>query len=664
LRRSTFAEIMGDDAHDSDLSMRMNLALLLWQPKLVRAKCCGCVPLRLGGALVCLLTILQGACALFEAYEVDSLLMRNRNPYGTVWYVVLGLWGISFVVAGIIGAFGVLARSTNCVIGLFVWRVVCLLFLLPLSGCVVAFNTLGIGAILSVLVVALQLMLELFLLWVLFHTILLVYSDEHISDHLKMALNVAQGSARAHDHGLLDTIHLLDGLLEQPKVEGLLHFSGVDTSGFRAMVSSALRLGVDVLPHRPPKQDLAPLTSAARHTLSAALRIRYQYGDPKLHTYHMVLAAWDQNYFDERGGTAEHVLRSTTFKHAAALEEVDRLREESKPPLKPESPKVLGYLPLEETLIVYLALEIVFCLVSLICVLFYGHSIMWLFGLLTTHGLRVAEFWLSLVGVIFGVFALLAIGSHRSARSKIQMASSLRVGTKHAQELDVGEASHLLQGQPQVASWLKTMRVSAARLSLYLIFDMVRMFVCIPLVLMGLVLGNVCGAYVHGIANTSNALNIFSNVAPMHCTLNNVYLLICIVCIFALDLYMIWCILSLWHEYAFGWTTTDPKFAMYLDPFGCVDEEAWFWLAGRNKGSVNLSSGNPQKKQDHKELHKEHKEKHKHDYGHHHAAKAPKPKGPPRAHLVQAVAAVAMAPPGGSWSACYQKFLQEMRMAL
>merc|ERR1719240_336194 len=68
----------------------------------------------------------------------------------------------------------------------------------------------------------------------------------------------------------------------------------------------------------------------------------------------------------------------------------------------------------------------------------------------------------------------------------------------------------------------------------------------------------------------------------MHCSAKDYHLLGWGLGLVLLDLYMMWCFVSLWHEYAFGWTTTDPRFAMYLDPFACVHEEAWWGLAGGN----------------------------------------------------------------------------------
>lgn len=194
--------------------------------------------------------------------------------------------------------------------------------------------------------------------------------------------------------------------------------------------------------------------------------------------------------------------------------------------------------------------------------------------------MRVLEFLVSFIGLVLGIwFGLASIWRHRTARLRIQQASALHVGKTHAQELDVQEAASLLRGEPFTAQWLGVMRKSAARLSIYLLFDVMRAFVVMPMALMALVVGNVCGSYIHGIANLSMATRFFSNEHPMHCNSGDWEILIDLSLLGLLDVYIIWSILSLWHEYAFGWTTTDASNAMYIDPFE-FDAYKFVWLAG------------------------------------------------------------------------------------
>jgi hypothetical protein len=277
------------------------------------------------------------------------------------------------------------------------------------------------------------------------------------------------------------------------------------------------------------------------------------------------------------------------------MEEIHRRKMEETPPITPKAPTILGCLPLEETVFVYICLEVIWCITSIICVLFFGVSATWIIGLKTTPSMRVLEFIISLLGLILGVgFALKSIWQHRIARLRIQQASAKLVGgERHAQELDVQEAAALLRGEPKTAEWLGVMRVSAARLSIYLLFDVMRVFIAMPMALMALVVGNVCGSYIHGISNLAMATRMFSNEMPMHCNMDDweVLFLLSLVCF--LDLYIVWSILSLWHEYAFGWTTTDPDNAMYIDPFE-VDAYKFVWLAGGVPEGSALLRGHPE----------------------------------------------------------------------
>jgi len=392
--------------------------------------------------------------------------------------------------------------------------------------------------------------------------------------------------------------------------------------------------------------NLAPFTPASHEVLHHALVLQDEREDKRLRLEHIILAMWDSQ--------KSYVCANTNLDRAKCIEEMDKRKEEEKPPLTPKAPKILGCLPLEETVFVYVCLEIVWCLISIICTLFFGVSGTYIIGLKTTPGMRTFEFLLSFVGLILGVWlGAVSIWRHRIARLRLQQASVRHVGKQHAQELDVREAASLLSGEPKTAQWLGQMRVCAARLSVYLIFDVMRAFMVMPMALMALVVGNVCGSYVHGIANLSHATRLFSNELPMHCTLGDFEILFWLSALCLLDLYIIWSILSLWHEYAFGWTTTDVNNAIYIDPFN-FDAYKFAWLAGGVPEGSSLLKDHPEL-----EAHPQ-QGKMKSATGKETLRKAKKEPAP--AHFMGALKAVVHNRP--TMEETYEKFRRELRFAL
>eukprot|EP00746_Dinoflagellata_sp_MGD_P008830 gnl/MRDRNA2_/MRDRNA2_117727_c0_seq1.p1 gnl/MRDRNA2_/MRDRNA2_117727_c0~~gnl/MRDRNA2_/MRDRNA2_117727_c0_seq1.p1 ORF type:complete len:688 (-),score=85.97 gnl/MRDRNA2_/MRDRNA2_117727_c0_seq1:12-1871(-) len=558
-------------------------------------------------AVIILLTTLQGLSALsFLAEEspwvfmsirraavyanyyflwiFSTVIFRDHNPLGASLYFLAFAYGCGSLAAAFSATYGCISKKSNFVLALGVWKAFCLLSSVLLYGYVIGFNTLGLGFWLNSLICVLLIVLDTWIVFTMAKVYLMIFSWEHFQRGVSLAMESAQNLALEHGHGHCDTIHILAGLSNQYGVDGFLRAGNVDPSSFQRFLAQVSELHSGE--RRPPGTHLAPFTTAAHNALHHALVLQEENEDKRLRLEHIILALWDCQLSKARDGI--------NLDREKCMKELAKRKAEEIPPITPKAPKILGCLPLEETVFVYICLEVIWCITSIICVLFYGVSATWIIGLKTTRGMRALEFCVSFLGLVLGVyFGLASIWRHRIARLRIQQASVRHVGKVHAQELDVQEAASLLRGEPQTSEWLGVMRVSAARLSVYLVFDVMRAFIAMPMALMALVVGNVCGSYVHGIANLSLETRMFSNELPMHCTSDDFSLLCLLGFVCLLDLYIIWSILSLWHEYAFGWTTTDVENAMYIDPMN-FDPYQFVWLAGGVPEGSTLLKDHPE----------------------------------------------------------------------
>lgn len=191
------------------------------------------------------------------------------------------------------------------------------------------------------------------------------------------------------------------------------------------------------------------------------------------------------------------------------------------------------------------------------------------------HSLRLAG---SLLCVIFNVLGVVAIRTHRSTREQVREAAC-RVGAREDAEL--GAAFDLIREDPLTNQWRASLRRSAAWLAALLIWGPAELLLDVPIFGMLLVQGNVCGSYAHGVLRVSSARIVPSGFqVPMHCGVTDTAVLILLAAYFLVKIYMCWAVLALWHQYAYGWTTTDFRGAGYLDPFSPIPEGLVCLLAG------------------------------------------------------------------------------------
>jgi len=253
------------------------------------------------------------------------------------------------------------------------------------------------------------------------------------------------------------------------------------------------------------------------------------------------------------------------------------LRENCDDPGPPPAP-AFGCLPVEECVMVYIVLQVLVCSISVVTVIFYGRSVAVWVGLRTVNELRTVELLSSVGGLILGVAALWGISCHRAARIDIRDAA-YKAGTRWAAELD--EAWGVVRTMPDAPSWLKDMKNAATYLSFNFGWNVIQLFIDLPIILGILTFGDVCGGYSFGIMKVS-ALHL-QGQSRMHCTSDDVHVIAFLVVWIVLKLYMCWCMLALWHEYAYGWTTTELRGRAYLDPIAPLPASLTRRLAGLPK---------------------------------------------------------------------------------
>jgi hypothetical protein len=504
------------------------------------------------------------------------------NPLGDSLYFVAFVYGWGSLATAFAAAYGCTCKKSNFVLAVAIWRTFCLVSSVIIYGYVIGWNTFGLGFWLNSLICLVLLVLDTWIMFSMWKIYLMVFSWEHFQRGVTLVMDIAQHLALEHGHGHCDTVHILAGLTNQHGVHEFLRAGKVDPDHFEKKISHELS-EVHSAERRPVGLHVAPFTHDAHHALHHALISQDDQEDKKLRLEHVILALFHHRH-----------VHGIDLDQEGCMKELHKRKEEESPATKPKAPKILGCLPLEETVFVYICLEVIWCCISIISVLFFGVSGTYILGLKTTSGMRVLELFVSLIGLGLGIsWGLTSIWRHRMARFKIQRASAHHVGKHHAQELDVTEAAHLLHGEPKTAHWVGTMRKCSARLSVYLVFDVMRVFIVMPMALMALVVGNVCDSYVHGVANISVATRFFSNEIPMHCTLGDWEILFWVSVVGVLDVYIVWSILCLWHEYAFGWTTTDIENGMYIDPMD-VNPYKFVWLAGGVPEGSALLKGHPE----------------------------------------------------------------------
>lgn len=233
-----------------------------------------------------------------------------------------------------------------------------------------------------------------------------------------------------------------------------------------------------------------------------------------------------------------------------------------------EVPRLFGRLPLEDVVAAYTLAVTVLCGFALcrLCFLNRGSG-GWALGTLVAMKIpTLTETWwlevgVNIFGVAFGVVGFAAITAHRKARSserwsKRRMAESLAQQQASARGMSAlrrhgADVATVLQAQGE--KWRATLTLIA-----FLVFSILRFALFIPITGVSLVVADICGTYVHGIASVTMELPLFSGIAPVHCSGKDGVVLLAIVLIVLLDAYILRGVTSLCSLYHSGAAVCSP----------------------------------------------------------------------------------------------------------
>jgi len=618
---------------DPDLLVRMQLTAMGLRGRLFLSKCCGCTPLRPAGLLICIYMLFRGIFSLMETFPSGVLIdffpvvfsrFNSTNPFMALAYALLVVSGPVDIVASLLGVVGIVTRNASVAASVFIWMLVRMFFTIVFVVTVVGFDTPQLGVWWDLSIASVWLLMELYFIYIFFEVLLLTLLQGTVATSMLNLLGTAKKQARNFSHDRCGMLHLLAAMLQDEVCCNLLALGGVDVH--RMAVELTRSLDDDQkTPGWAGDADM-PLNREATEIIAASLQLQRLVGDDKLTADHVLMTLC--------GGGVIRFGRSSASVNSAAIRDELARRRAIERPATPPGAKLFGCLQLEETVAVYLVMQVAACIISIGCLAVFGRSIGSLWGLRTVPEMRSIELFASLSGILMGILAIWGISSNRSTRQEVRDEAK-KHGVTHRQvaeaNLDVAFAVVSLKEEvndegavvslstqvghrdkyhcgrqlgpialppsgghcgpygpqcescnrftPQAEVWLNILRRSVTFLGAYLVWDAAQLFVQLPMIGMLLTIGDICGANVHGLINISS-MGLFTNAAPMHCSYRDILVIIKTFVYLLVDAYMFWGTLTLWHEYKYGWTTTDPRGIEYLDPIGPLPQSVVRQLSG------------------------------------------------------------------------------------
>jgi len=564
------------------------------------AGCCCCLPLTLGTLLICLVLLIRGSMALLEVTNIDRVIFTSEtldwgNPFVYIGHFMLAVGGAGDLVAAVCGGFGVSFKQVIPTFVLPVWLFVHTLFGVLFAMIISTLDTMSIGCGWTVVLCSIFLVApDMYFLLISLQSLLSVTWKGTVAPSMVQVLYAAENIAVRYGSTTKDKNHLVAALLLDHESRQLLEWGGADVEKMDAELQTGShflageKFGVEEL---FDKHDPLAFGPDATALLAEAAREQWKAYEPRLTADHLLLALTSGGavVLEPKGKRLNEVNGRIVsddgepsvypVPQARGMREFieEAHRQQSTEPGPPPAP-VFGCLPVEECVLVYIALQMFLCFLSVCCVIFLGRSLGVLAGLRTVNEMRIVELLSSALGLVLGGCAFYFIFCHRQARQEIRQAS-YSVGGRWAAELD--EAWTKVRTCERAPMWLDQLKAGAFYLSLNLGWNVVQLFVDVPVFLGVLTFGDVCGSYTYGLMKASSSH--LQSLAPMHCTRYDFMLLTALVAWGLMKLYMCWCQLALWHEYAYGWTTTELRGSAYLDPFAPMPKDKVRQLAGLPK---------------------------------------------------------------------------------
>lgn len=577
-------------ALSDDALARMQLVALAGGAAFERRHCCFCVPLAVAGVLVCLFLIIRGALEIFEAtHDVvfSSTVAGNRwAPWarGAVFYA--GVGDIIFALACIAGVLSTAAKPVGCLALWISARVPLVLFVTIVTA---MYDTANYGVAWTVVAFLLNLAIELCLL--MFAIQLTLEMTLHGTIHPTALQAIEDAKRFAAERGCREVCRadLLAGLLQDNDNRNFLEIGGIDVLHVSTVLLPNSRLD--------PEDDhrALPMAEETVAVLQEALHMQRECEESMLMGEHILLAFCEPGEITlgkALAGTVSHgagalaaagasmvassanerfTLDPELVRRRVALRRRRSVMVEGARLAEPGSGTILGCLPLEVAAALMVFLKIVLCILC-IC----GFNLLGFLLVGRTHMtlVHVTDALLNVAGIALGILALAAIWGHSVTRSNVR-AVAQQGGV--SEDAPFSQALEAIGSYREAKRWRKAMKRSGQWLALYICWAVVEMLVSIPLVGMRLAAGDVCDAYSAGSARVATAVSpsapYFSATpaAPLHCDKWDHLVIELMVVAAILEIVACWVIFVLWHQYAHGWTSTDPWDVMSLDPFGPPD---------------------------------------------------------------------------------------------
>lgn len=555
----------------------LQMQLIALNARMEAGTCCRCIPLVLGGFSLCALVFLRGLM-LFGAVLVVWA-VGDGDPFNAMdalnWYQRFFI-ALSFgdMTASLLGVVGMLSTATTLALVLPTWLFAHLVANALFGLYVSAYDLVGAGKGFTFFCVVLVLFLHAYFFLIAVRIALVVLLHESFDLDFRAVVERAQSIASAHGAGSCDAQHLVASLLQDGHIRQLL----IDARADVADMDRAF--GMQSLGEEREDDDRVAIAfgPAIDRVFADATSFRLEANDRLLTSEHVLLALFYTGTLSVPGPPGRSDV-TPVFKAdvSVILQRLHDLRRGSFHGAP--GARILSCLPLEETVGVYLALQAFLCLASLFTLLFMGRGLGVAFGLRTVNEMRFLELLVASAGVGVGASALYGIHEHRQARHVVIEEAHQRA---NIWSVDLEHAFAMVRDHEESDEWLASFKHSCRMLGVAMAWFAADLLATLPMYGMYFINGNMCRSYVHGIASVSVTSHQILRTT-MHCTYWDLVYVAGAVTWFALKTGMVWAIFCLWHEYRYGWTTTDTRGAFYMNHFSPLSNRMVRQLAGLPK---------------------------------------------------------------------------------
>lgn len=546
---------------------RMQLAALGSNAWLPSARCCGCIPVAYGGMIICLILFLRGielTSEVRDRQEGWTILGRPSSDEPlliSVGRMVLFTLGVGDIIASLVGSISTMLRKATPVAILTLWLLVRPVLEVFVTLVAFTYETSGFAHSTLLFLAFAVVLLDIYFALAGLELLLVITLRGTVAVHFLMLVRKAQRQCLEMGQDACSREHLMAALLEDDTARMLLQKGKVDVG----MLASLLPPPSQRRYVLPPDGDLLFAPDAEADLYNACL-LQQQEGDQQLTADHLLLAICGSGHF-KLGKYKFEVDTHSILTHLRAAKGSERCVDENNVPL---GVTLLGCLPLEETVLTWTIVRLAAAIVWLVFWIqgtkawfnvtdVYEYAAL---GRNHTWQTRVVELITTFVGGIFSAIALAGILNHRDARWMI-LEKARDFGMPAA---GLGHAFEVVRANdaPEAAQWLQALKTGPTRLRWFFFYSVFEACCDVPIFGMLLAMGNVCGAYMHGVMGISRIGLFFSSTNPMHCEYSDWALLFFVGVWVAVKCGAIWATFLLWHLYQHGWVTNEDKGIGYL----------------------------------------------------------------------------------------------------